>query len=62
MANKLKPKLLAICQDDWGKRGGVAAWYHFARSLPGGRVLINAQIAAPLEFLSKNALRSVGVG
>jgi hypothetical protein len=21
MANKLKPKLLAICQDDWGKRG-----------------------------------------
>jgi hypothetical protein len=46
MANKFSSKLLAICQDDWGKRGGVAAWYHFARLLPGGRVLLNAQIAA----------------
>jgi hypothetical protein len=44
MARKLKLKVVAICQDDGGKRGGVAACYNFAG--PGGHVLINAQIAA----------------
>jgi len=43
MARKLRLKVVAICQDDGGKRGGVAACYNFAG--PGGHVLINAQIA-----------------
>jgi hypothetical protein len=43
MARKLRLKVVAICQDDGGKRDGVAACYNFAG--PGGHVLINAQIA-----------------
>jgi hypothetical protein len=36
MANKLKPKLLAICQDDWGKRAALAAWADYVASIVEG--------------------------
>jgi hypothetical protein len=40
---EMRLKVVAIGQDDGGKRGGVAACYNFAG--PGGHVLINVQIA-----------------